>query len=188
MKTVIREVIAMIILIAAIVLLMLTFFFDYIKAESNEPQAAVYKMSENEANILKDRQNYIESQNKIVLSSAHKLDESDLQQYKVTSQLQTGQSNPFDEVPLTDIIYDAEGNAYYQSVTSRNETNTTSTKGSVSGISSEKTTDNSTKKNNSNSVNNNSNNVNNNTVYEPEKDITAPSTNSGNLTKGNGGK
>ena len=187
MKKVIREVIAMVILVAAI-LLMLTFFFDYIKAESNEPQAAVYEMSENEVAILKEKQDYDESQNKIVLSSAHKLDESDLQQYKTTSQLQTGQSNPFDEVPLTDIIYDAEGNAYYQSVTSRNETNTTSTKGSVSGISSEKTTDNSTKKNNSNIVNNNSNNVNNNTVYEPEKDITAPSTNSGNLTKGNGGK
>ena len=86
MKTVIREALAMIILISAIVLLMLTFFFDYIKAEANEPQAAVYKMSENEANILKDRQNYIESQNKIVLSSAHSLDESDLQQYKITNQ------------------------------------------------------------------------------------------------------
>lgn len=184
MKTVIREVIAMIILIAAIVLLMLTFFFDYIKAESNEPQAAVYKMSENEANILKDRQNYIESQNKIVLSSAHKLDESDLQQYKVTSQLQTGQSNPFDEVPLTDIIYDAEGNAYYQVVTTRNETNTTSTKGSVSGISSG-TIKGDTKQD---SNNNSNNNATNNTAYEPNKDITAPSTNSGNLTKGNGGK
>ncbi len=183
MKTVIREVIAMIILIAAIVLLMLTFFFDYIKAESNEPQAAVYKMSENEANILKDRQNYIESQNKIVLSSAHKLDESDLQQYKVTSQLQTGQSNPFDEVPLTDIIYDAEGNAYYQVVTTRNETNTTSIKGSVSGISSGTIKDD-TKDSNNNS----NNNATNNTAYEPNKDITAPSTNSGNLTKGNGGK
>lgn len=183
MKTVIREVIAMIILIAAIVLLMLTFFFDYIKAESNEPQAAVYKMSENEANILKDRQNYMESQNKIVLSSAHKLDESDLQQYKVTSQLQTGQSNPFDEVPLTDIIYDAEGNAYYQVVTTRNETNTTSTKGSVSGISSGTIKDD-TKDSNNNS----NNNATNNTAYEPNKDITAPSTNSGNLTKGNGGK
>ena len=182
MKTVIREVIAMIILIAAIVLLMLTFFFDYIKAESNEPQAAVYKMSENEANILKDRQNYIESQNKIVLSSAHKLDESDLQQYKVTSQLQTGQSNPFDEVPLTDIIYDAEGNAYYQVVTTRNETNTTSTKGSVSGISS------GTVKDDTKQDSNNNNNATNNTAYEPNKDITAPSTNSGNLTKGNGGK
>lgn len=182
MKTVIREVIAMIILIAAIILLMLTFFFDYIKAESNEPQAAVYKMSENEANILKDRQNYIESQNKIVLSSAHKLDESDLQQYKVTSQLQTGQSNPFDEVPITDVLYDAEGNAYYQVVTTRNETNTASAKGSVSGISSGSSTNDKTQENN------NSNNVTNNTAYEPDKDITAPSTNSGNLTHGNGGK
>ena len=141
-------------------------------------------MSENEANILKDRQNYIESQNKIVLSSAHKLDESDLQQYKVTSQLQTGQSNPFDEVPLTDIIYDAEGNAYYQVVTTRNETNTTSTKGSVSGISSGTIKDDTKQDSNNNS----NNNATNNTAYEPNKDITAPSTNSGNLTKGNGGK
>lgn len=182
MKTVIREVIAMIILIAAIVLLMLTFFFDYIKAESNEPQAAVYKMSENEANILKDRQNYIESQNKIVLSSAHKLDESDLQQYKVTSQLQTGQSNPFDEVPLTDIIYDAEGNAYYQVVATRNEVS--NSLGTVSGNPTGTGTNTTKPENNNNS----NNNVTNNTVYEPDKDITAPSTNSGNLTKGNGGK
>ena len=151
MKTVIREALAMIILISAIVLLMLTFFFDYIKAEANEPQAAVYKMSENEANILKDRQNYIESQNKIVLSSAHSLDESDLQQYKITNQLKTGQSNPFDEIPITDVIYDAEGNAYYQVTTSRNETtNTTTRKGSVSGISSGSSSEETTSNTNNN--------------------------------------
>ena len=97
--------------------------------------------------------------------------------------MQTGQSNPFDEVPLTDIIYDAEGNAYYQVVTTRNETNTTSIKGSVSGISSGTIKDD-TKDSNNNS----NNNATNNTAYEPNKDITAPSTNSGNLTKGNGGK
>lgn len=183
MKTVIREALAMIILISAIVLLMLTFFFDYIKAEANEPQAAVYKMSENEANILKDRQNYIESQNKIVLSSAHSLDESDLQQYKITNQLKTGQSNPFDEIPITDVIYDAEGNAYYQVTTSRNETtNTTTRKGSVSGISSGSSSEETT------SNTNNNQNTSNNTAYEPNKDITAPSADSGNLTKGNGGK
>lgn len=185
MKTVIREALAMIILISAIVLLMLTFFFDYIKAEANEPQAAVYKMSENEANILKDRQNYIESQNKIVLSSAHSLDESDLQQYKITNQLKTGQSNPFDEIPITDVIYDAEGNAYYQVTTSRNETtNTTTRKGSLSGISSES----SSEETKTNTNTNNNQNTSNNTAYEPNKDITAPSTDSGNLTKGNGGK
>ena len=185
MKTVIREIVAMIILIAAIVLLMLTFFFDYIKAEANEPQAAVYKMSENEANILQDRQNYIESQNKIVLSSAHSLDESDLQQYKVTNQLKTGQSNPFDEIPITDVIYDAEGNAYYQVTTNRNETTNTTRKGSVSGISSETSSEETTQNTNKEDSNKN---VTNNTAYEPNKDITAPSTDSGNLTKGNGGK
>ena len=41
MKTVIREIIAMIILVAAIILVTITFFFDYIKAESNEPKAEV---------------------------------------------------------------------------------------------------------------------------------------------------
>ena len=35
---------------------------------------------------------------------------------------------------------------------------------------------------------NNNQNTSNNTAYEPNKDITAPSTDSGNLTKGNGGK
>ena len=71
MKTVIREIIAMIILVAAIILVTITFFFDYIKDQANQPQSAVYKMSDEESTILKERQNYINSQNKIVLSSAY---------------------------------------------------------------------------------------------------------------------
>ena len=46
MKTVIREIVAMIIIVAAIILLMITFFFDYIKADTNQPQSAVYKMTD----------------------------------------------------------------------------------------------------------------------------------------------
>lgn len=184
MKSVIREILAMIILIAAIVLLMLTFFFDYIKAETNQPQAAIYKMSENEVNILKERQNYIESQNKIVLSSAYSLDESDLEQYKVTNQLKTGQSNPFDEIPITDIIFDAEGNAYYMVSTNRDEGGNVIRKGTVSGTTADTSNENDTQ----NTTKQNTNNVVNNTVYQPDKDITAPSSSSGNLTKGNGGK
>ena len=183
MKTVIREIIAMIILVAAIILVTITFFFDYIKDQANQPQSAVYKMSDEESTILKERQNYINSQNKIVLSSAYSIDSSDLQNYKATNQLKTGQSNPFDEIPITDVIYDAEGNAYYQVTTSRNETtNTTTRKGSVSGISSGSSSEETT------SNTNNNQNTSNNTAYEPNKDITAPSTDSGNLTKGNGGK
>lgn len=185
MKTVIREIVAMIIIVAAIILLMITFFFDYIKADSNQPQSAVYKMTENEANILEERQNYIDSQNKIVLSSAYSLDESDLQQYKETNQLQTGQSNPFDEVPLTDILYDAEGNAYYSASTVRNTTNNTTNRqssyGSISGNSEppKQITESRTNTTTENSTN---------TVYQQDKDITAPSTSSGNLTKGTGTK
>ena len=111
MKTVIREIIAMIILVAAIILVTITFFFDYIKDQANQPQSAVYKMSDEESTILKERQNYINSQNKIVLSSAYSIDSSDLQNYKATNQLKTGQSNPFDEAPITDVIYDADGKA-----------------------------------------------------------------------------
>ena len=109
MKTVIREIIAMIILVAAIILVTITFFFDYIKDQANQPQSAVYKMSDEESTILKERQNYINSQNKIVLSSAYSIDSSDVQNYKATNQLKTGQSNPFDEAPITDVIYDADG-------------------------------------------------------------------------------
>lgn len=172
MKTVIREIIAMIILVAAIILVTVTFFFDYIKDQANQPQSAVYKMSDEESAILKERQNYINSQNKIVLSSAYSIDSSDLQNYKVTNQLKTGQSNPFDEAPITDVIYDAAGNAYYQitsSVESSNKTTGAVVRESVAGTT---TTNTST----------------NNSTYQPDKDITAPSTTSGNLTKGNGGK
>lgn len=175
MKTVIREVIAMIILVAAIILVTVTFFFDYIKDQANQPQSAVYKMSEAESTILRERQNYINSQNKIVLSSAYSIDSSDLQSYKATNQLKTGQSNPFDEVPITDIIYDAEGNAYYQvtsSTATSNKTTGTVVRESVAG-----TTENGP-----------TNSTTNNSTYQPDTDITAPSTSSGNLTQGKGGK
>ena len=175
MKTVIREIIAMIILVAAIILVTITFFFDYIKDQANQPQSAVYKMSDEESTILKERQNYINSQNKIVLSSAYSIDSSDLQNYKATNQLKTGQSNPFDEAPITDVIYDADGKAYYQitsSINSSNKTTGTVVRESVAGT----TTNTSTNTNT------------NNSTYQPDKDITAPSTTSGNLTQGNGGK
>ena len=112
---------------------------------------------------------------KIVLSSAYSIDSSDLQNYKATNQLKTGQSNPFDEAPITDVIYDADGKAYYQitsSINSSNKTTGTVVRESVAGT----TTNTSTNTNT------------NNSTYQPDKDITAPSTTSGNLTKGNGGK
>ena len=62
MKTVIREIIAMIILVAAIILVTVTFFLDYIKDQADQPQSAVYKMSDEESTILKERQNYINYQ------------------------------------------------------------------------------------------------------------------------------
>ena len=107
------------------------------------------------------------------MSSAYSIDSSDLQNYKATNQLKTGQSNPFDEVPITDVIYDADGNAYYQitsSINSSNKTTGTVVRESVAGT----TTNTSTNTSNS--------------TYQPDNDITAPSTTSGNLTKGNGGK
>ena len=57
MKTIIREGIAMLILIAAIILVIVMFFFDYIKADSNQPQAATYQMTENEVEILEEKEN-----------------------------------------------------------------------------------------------------------------------------------
>lgn len=177
MKTVIREIIAMIILVAAIILVTVTFFFDYIKDQTNQPQSAVYKMSDEESTILKERQNYINSQNTLVLSSAYSIDESDLQNYKVTNQLKTGQSNPFDEAPITDVIYDADGKAYYQVTTQTTSSNTTSgstVRESVAGTTNTVTTSNTTTSGNS--------------TYQPDTDVTAPSTSSGNLTKGNGVK
>ena len=53
MKTIIRESIAMIILICAIMLILVTLFFDYIKENSIEISSATYQMSKEEQNILK---------------------------------------------------------------------------------------------------------------------------------------
>ena len=116
MKTIIREIIAMIILLAAIILVLVMFFFDYIKADSNQPQAATYKMSEEEANIIKEKEEYENSQNRIVLSSGYTVTEEQLKEYKASGELKTGQTNPFDETPITDVLYDGEGNAFFKGV------------------------------------------------------------------------
>lgn len=62
MKTIIRESIAMIILICAIMLILVTLFFDYIKENSIEISSATYQMSKEEQNILKEKQKYLASQ------------------------------------------------------------------------------------------------------------------------------
>lgn len=135
MKTIVREIIAMTILLAAIVLVLVMFFFDYIKADSNQPQAATYKMSEEEANIIKEKEEYENSQNRIVLSSGYTVTEEELKEYKANGELKTGQTNPFDETPITDVLYDGEGNAFYKVINNRNEVSNSTNKwyGTVSG-------------------------------------------------------
>lgn len=233
MKTVVREIIAMIILLAAIVLVLVMFFFDYIKADSNQPQAATYKMSEEEANIIKEKEEYEDSQNRIVLSSGYTVTEEELMEYKASGELKTGQTNPFDETPITDVLYDGEGNAFFKVINNRSEQSDSTNKwyGTVSGDSrgittttvttSEGSTMISTKNDTAEtstqtttvpqttttvspsvtpstvpssepattskstptaSVNTNRN------VYDPTRDITAPSPDSGNLSQSTGKK
>ena len=113
MKTIIREIFAMIILIAAIMVILITIFFDYIKENTIEVSAATYQLSSEEQEILKEKQNYINSQNAIILSSTYTIDANDLSYYKSIGNLSTGQSSPFDEIPVTEVLHSADGKTYY---------------------------------------------------------------------------
>ena len=106
-----------------------------------------------------------------------------------------GQSNPFDETAVTGVLYDAEGNAYYKTVTSKNEGQTNCTwYGTVSGNSASPTTS---------TVPTVPTNTpvptvtptpvatpttTPNQTYNPDTDITAPSSDSGNLSQPTGKK
>jgi len=132
MKSIIREVIAMIILIIAILMIVITLFFDYIKEDSVEVSAAIYKLSTEEQDILKEKQNYMQSQNSIILSSTYSVDNETLSYYKSKGNLVTGQSSPFDETPVTGILYSNDGSSYYD-VSNRTRSTDEETFGSVSG-------------------------------------------------------
>lgn len=125
MKTIIRELAAMIILILAIMLILVTVFFDYIKENSIEISGATYKMSKEEQNILNEKQKYLASQNTITLSSGYTITEDDLQAYKSNGDLKLGQSNPFDESPITEVTYDENSATYYVKTDPRKSSNST---------------------------------------------------------------
>ncbi len=219
MKKIVRELIAMFILLAAIILVLIMFFFDYIKADSNQPQSATYKMSEEEKEILKEEDELEDSQNKIVLTSGYTVTEDELREYKASGELKTGQTNPFDETPITDVLYDGEGNAYYKVINNRSEVSSSTNQwyGTVSGDSRGITTTNVVTQNGSTTISTKNDlpqtssvvtptvsSVTNpvvtpsttpsttpkqsNSAYDPVRDITAPSTDSGNLSQATGKK
>lgn len=167
MKTIIRESFAMIILICAIMLILITVFFDYIKNNSIEITGATYQLSKEEQKILKEKQNYLENQNKIVLSSGYSITEEDLQSYKASGDLKSGQSNPFDEALVTEIIHDADGSIHYR------VTDPTAVSNSISGTGSTTNAKNNTVKNESNYFAN---------------DISAPSVGTGSIIPQKSGK
>lgn len=179
MKTIIREIIAMIILIAAIMVIIITMFFDYIKENTVEVSAAIYQLSQDEQNILKEKQDYSNSQNRIVLSSTYTIDANDLSYYKSTGNLTTGQSSPFDEIPVTEILHSADGKTYYDVENRVRDANSTSY-GTVSGdyynyVESQKgTSQYSTSSNTTNTSN------------EFSNDISAPSVKSGSIIPSTG--
>lgn len=153
-KVIIKETIAMIILIAAIALITILVFFDYIKAEADQPQAAIYQMTPEEENLIAEKQKYTEEKDKLILSSDYSIDEEDLKLFKESGTLTQGQSSPFDEMPITDILYDQAGNAYYNTTNVRkpHKTNTTN-----------ETNNNTTNNQTENTINNDKNQVTNTT-------------------------
>jgi len=182
MKSIIREVIAMIILIIAILMIVITLFFDYIKENSVEVSAAIYKLSAEEQNILKEKQNYMKSQNSIILSSTYSINNETLSYYKSKGNLVTGQSSPFDETPVTGILYSSDGSSYYD-VSNRVRSSDEDTFGSVSGDYYNYIETNQAHKNQENI------NTNTNKKEEPSEynnDISAPSVESGSIIPSTG--
>ncbi len=113
MKVIIRETVAMIILIAAIMLIIVMTFFDYIQDESTRPTSAKYVKNEEITNILMSKKEYQDAANSISLSSSSLTVEPDMLSQMI-SKYDLGQSAPFDEIPITRIDYDKDGNAYYR--------------------------------------------------------------------------
>ena len=179
MKTVIRELLAMIVIVAALALIILLVFFDYIKEDANQPQAAIYETSREEKNILDEKKKYEEDKQTLTLNSGYKIEETDLSNLKASGEFKQGQSSPFAETPVTDILYDRDGNVYYQTIDpTLNITNT-----------SNNTTN---KTNNGNNTNKNTTNTTNTTNRSGEPnaqseqsgrsgDITSPSAESGSM-------
>ena len=114
MKNVLKEGSAMIVLVLAIMLILVIVFFDYIKDSSNKPVSKVYSQSEEVKNILEEKKKYDTETNSVTLSSAYSIDMAALSQYRESQDLRQGQTSPFDELPITEIQYDREGNAYYK--------------------------------------------------------------------------
>lgn len=177
MKTMIREFAAMLIIVSAIALIIVLVFFDYIKEDANQPQAAIYETSREEKMILDEKKKYEEDKETLTLNTGYTIDESDLSSLKASGEFKQGQSSPFAETQVTDILYDREGNVYYQ--TTDPAANTTNTV----------TNNNNNKNNNSN---NNKNNVNTNTNTNTDNkvnnkntntnsDLTSPSEGTGSL-------
>ena len=104
---------------------------------------------------------------------------TDLSNLKASGEFKQGQSSPFAETPVTDILYDRDGNVYYQTIDpTLNITNT-----------SNNTTN---KTNNGNNTNKNTTNTTNTTNRSGEPnaqseqsgrsgDITSPSAESGSM-------
>ena len=72
MKTVIRELLAMIVIVAALALIIVLVFFDYIKEDANQPQAAIYETSREEKNILDEKKKYEEDKQTLTLNSGYR--------------------------------------------------------------------------------------------------------------------
>lgn len=161
MKTIFRELLAMIVIVAAAGLITVLIFFDYIKADVNQPQAAIYETSKKEKSILEEKEKYEEDKDTLVLSSAYSIGENELSNMKASGEFQQGQASPFDEIPITDIRVDSEGNVYYQTNATANNNNSGSS--NTGNNSSSPGNNNSTGNNNSgNNTNNNTNNTGNN--------------------------
>ena len=76
---------------------------------------------------LKEKQKYLASQNTITLSSGYTVTEDDLNAYKSSGDLKQGQSNPFDETPITEVTYDENSATYYVKTDPRKSSNSTQT-------------------------------------------------------------
>lgn len=176
MKTVLRELLAMIVIVAAIALIIVLVFFDYIKEDANQPQAAIYETSREEKNILDEKKKYEEDKQTLTLNSGYRIEEADLSNLKASGEFKQGQSSPFAETPVTDILYDREGNVYYQTIDPTLNITNTSNNTTSSGNSSNKSTTNT-----NNTVNRSATPNAQSEQSGRSADITSPSAESGSM-------
>lgn len=94
MKTAIKEIFIMLLLIATIALLLAVFFYDYIPVNKVVPEPVAYTMPPELSEVKEElKTSFSEKAENVVVS--YSIDETDLAGFKQTKEYEAGKANPF---------------------------------------------------------------------------------------------